>query len=174
VVDSDVQNELMGMDAFERLAAIDELMLQATGETLPSEVLEEGDEMDGAGSAWFQADVHNLRILKAITLDGLGQSKAALALWEEAVHFCATKLPPADESLVVAHVQTALCALQLQDLSKAKLHAQAAVETHNTLFAGGVARFRRRFRNEFRLSLRPTTDSLAASIDALWPLSSDV
>ena len=35
VVDSDVQNELMAMDPFSRLEAIDELMQQAAGEALP-------------------------------------------------------------------------------------------------------------------------------------------
>ncbi|GKY95553.1 hypothetical protein MPSEU_000516900 [Mayamaea pseudoterrestris] len=168
VVDSDVQNELMEMDASERLAAIDELMQQAMGEKLPEQ--DEGYSMNGNEAAWFQADVQNLRIIKAITLEGLGQSKEALVHWEEAVTFCATKLPPADESLVVAHVQAALCALHLQDVSKAKQHAQSALETHHILFSGGVLRFRRRFRNEFCLSLRPNADSLNADIDALWPL----
>ena len=173
VVDNGVQNELMGMDPFERLAAIDELMQQATGEKLPEQVLEDGNGMDGAGSAWFQADIQNLRILKAITLDGLGQSKEALALWTEAVAFCESKLPPFDESLVVAHVQAALCAAHLKDYNKAKLHALAALETHQVLFGGGVALFRRRFRNDLRLTLRPNAESLDADIDVLWPLSVD-
>ena len=179
VVDSDVQNELMSMDPFERLSAIDELMQQATGEKLPEHELEDGDAMDGTASAWFQADAQNLRILKAITLDGIGQSREALSLWEEAVAFCETQLPPADESLIVVSVQAALCAAQTKEPSKAQRYALAALENHHTLFGGGLARFRRRYRNEFQLSvsMRPSPDVLCISeetTDALWPLPPSV
>ena len=76
VVDIDVQNELMTMNPFERLEAIDELIQQAVGEALPdSEDIEgEDDRMDAHGSAWFECDLQNLRILKAITLESSGQS----------------------------------------------------------------------------------------------------
>jgi SET domain len=181
VVDSDVQNELMAMDPFERLSAIDELMQQAIGEKHPEEEATEGEGMmEGTGGGrriipWFQCDVHNLRILKAITLDGLGQTAEALALWQESVAFVERKLPPLDESLVVLHAQAALCAWQAAGKEDvARQHAAAAVETHNLLFGGGVARFRRRLNKDLQLALRPTFTAGSGDTspaDILWPIS---
>ena len=237
VVDSDVQNELMGMDSIERLTAIEELMLQAKGLKLPSDTTddiedstphysnsnynfnESGSTMDMTESLpsdnndtingnnhydtvvatpWFQCDVHNLRILKAITYDGLDMSLEAYKEWNESIEFVQTHLPPHDESLVVLHVQAALCAYHCYcketDPSHhnernpggmrcmrtvAKEHAQQAQETHNILFGGGNHLLRRRFKNEWQLTLRPTSKSNSTSIndtdsisplDVLWPL----
>jgi hypothetical protein len=136
VVDSDVQNELMEMDPFERLSAIEELIQQAVGAKLPEDSLrgQAEDGMDATGATWFQCDVHSLRILKAITLDALGKVKEALA-----VIFTETMLPPAEESSVVMRVQAALCALHIGNNEKAKEHGRVALQTHNLLFGGGVA-----------------------------------
>jgi len=179
VVDSDVQNELMSMDAFERLAAIDELMQQAVGAKLPEESNPEGDHGgQDSGSlpttvvpTWFQCDVQNLRIIKAITLDSMGQSNAALDLWEEAVTFCETRLPPCDESSVVVHVQAALCAQHMGEEARAKEHAAKALQTHHILFGGGVSLFRRRFRHDLELKIRPSVME-GAAVEILWPISS--
>jgi len=224
VVDSHVQNELMSMDPFERLSAIDELMQQARGEKLPDgeepaaaqdaemQGSQEGSEMGMADdefdqnniniqqqqqqqqqlqpAAWFQCDVQNLRIIKAITLDGLGQTAEALQLWKEAVDFCIQKLPPADESLVVVAAQAALCSWHLAALanndasnsnndyeSEARRYAALALDTHHLLFGGGVARFRRRLDRDLKLPLRPSRDGsgdpqqhASAPADALWPI----
>ena len=201
VVDSHVQNELMSMDPFERLSAIDELMQQALGEKLPEGVLEEEEQQQKSGgsarmetegeggpqlqqpTAWFQCDVHNLRILKAITLDGMGQTSDALMLWNEAIQFVERKLPPADESLVVLHAQAALCSLHKavaagggddddEAAVEARQHAKAALETHNLLFGGGVARFRRRMHSDLKLALRPKAagGEHRPPEDVLWPV----
>jgi len=111
VVDIDVQNELMSMNPFDRLEAIDQLMDQAAGEALPDgEGIEgEGDDrMDAHGSAWFECDSQNLRILKAITLEGCDQSEKALQLWEECIGFTDTKMPPIDETSIVMRVSSPL------------------------------------------------------------------
>jgi hypothetical protein len=176
VVDTDVQNELMAMDPFERLSSLEELLMQAQGEKIP-----EGEQPhDGEGgmeispaSGWFQCDVHNLRILKAITLDGLGQYKEALEVWEKAVAFCEQKLPLADESSVAVRSQAALCALYAGEKDRSQQHALIALQTHNLLFGGGLAFFRRRFHRDLELSLRPVTSSsdTASPVDVLWPLT---
>lgn len=192
VVDSDVQNELMGMNALERLKAIDELLLQATGQKLPQDGGGEqattgaametsiGDDdnrniSEGISATWFQCDVQNLRILKAITLESLGQSQLALALWEGAIHFCDTKMPPLDENGVPLRVQAALTSWYLGDVAKAQEYAKAALDIHNLLFGGGVPFFRIRLGPDLRLSLRPAnrsaamTNVLTDAVTALWP-----
>eukprot|EP00522_Entomoneis_paludosa_P014035 CAMPEP_0172453762 /NCGR_PEP_ID=MMETSP1065-20121228/10943_1 /TAXON_ID=265537 /ORGANISM="Amphiprora paludosa, Strain CCMP125" /LENGTH=509 /DNA_ID=CAMNT_0013205969 /DNA_START=124 /DNA_END=1653 /DNA_ORIENTATION=- len=188
VVDSDVQNELMTMDPLERLTSIEELLAQATGQKMPEEQLEEEmiedappvpegeDEAMGASEVtpgWFQCDIQNLRILKAITLEGLGQSDAALKLWEEAIQFVETKLPPLDENGIVLRVQAALTAYLTGNTAAAENHASVALTQHNLLFGGGVALFRIRFGPDLRLPLRPasrTSSQTTNAIDALWPL----
>lgn len=170
VVDTDVQNELMTMEPLERLSAIEELLQQALGEKLPEGELEASDgNMEEEPTGWFQCDVHNLKILQAITLEGLGQTQKALDIWEEAVQFCEKMLPPADESLVVVRVQAALCALHAGKLERAQKHANSALQVHELLFGGGVPLFRRRLRRDLELKLRPA--ALGSSpIDTLWPL----
>jgi hypothetical protein len=178
VVDSDVQNELMAMDPFDRLAAIEELARQASGGAkLPDDdggggrnqeqpvddsrpELEEGaaavDAQDGA--PWFQCDSHNLRIIQALTLDSLGKADEALELWEESIQFVRNCMPPLEESLAVLHAQAALCSLRANDPraeSAARAHAAEALRVHQLLFGGGVERFRRRCWNDLTLALRP-------------------
>eukprot|EP00980_Cylindrotheca_fusiformis_P005431 scaffold1157_cov122-Cylindrotheca_fusiformis.AAC.23 len=167
VVDSEVQMELMEMIPFERLDAIDELTMQATGEALPEGERTEEDGMDASGTAWFQCDVQNLRVLKAITLESLGQSQKALDIWEECVDFAETCLPPNDESSIVVRVQAALCAWQVQDKDRAREHASVALNVHNLMFGGGVPRFRRRYLKEFCLNLRKSKGDPAEKV--LWP-----
>ncbi len=164
VVDADVQNELMQMDPMERLTTIDGLIQQALGEAVAEE-----EEDDLAGAPWFECDVQNLRILKALTLDSMGRMQDALPLWEACIVFAETKLPPNDESAVVVHVQAALCAFQSGAQSRAKLHAARALEIHNVLFGGGVKRFRRRYQREFQLALRPTF--IGGGPEVLWPIA---
>jgi hypothetical protein len=173
VVDSDVQNELMGMNPFERLEAIDELIQQAVGKALSND--EDGvdvDRMEAHGSAWFECDLQNLRILKAITLEGSGQTEKALQIWEECVQFTETKMPPNDENSMVMRVQAALCSMNLDKEMIAQHHAAVALEKHNLMFGGGVRRFRRRYRQDFRLNLRPNTSGNEGGQsfeDLLWP-----
>lgn len=228
VVDSDVQNELMAMDPVDRLTAIEELMLQAKGLKLPTDMTgssddnedqplhysnsnfnfnESGSTMDMTESLpsdnndatgsnhivatpWFQCDIHNLRILKAITYDGLDMSIEAYKEWNDSIEFVQTYLPPHDESSVVLHVQASLCAYHCfckEDhhqqnesddgnssmLTIAKNHAKQAEQTHDILFGGGKSLLRRRFKNEWPLTLRPTTSSDSSAncpLDVLWPL----
>mmetsp|Transcript_11465 Transcript_11465/g.27706 ORF Transcript_11465/g.27706 Transcript_11465/m.27706 type:complete len:527 (-) Transcript_11465:334-1914(-) len=188
VVDSEVQNELMDTDPLERLSSIEQLLAQATGEKPPDEedeggtleMIQEEPSPDATEAAngditpgWFQCDIQNLRILKAITLEGLGQSKEALSLWEEAIQFCDTKMPPLDENGIVLRVQAALTAYYTGDTGLAQNHAAAALESHNLLFGGGVGLFRIRVGPDLRLPLRPgarsTTQGVNA-VDTLWPL----
>jgi hypothetical protein len=175
VVDTHVQNELMELDPFRRLSALEDLMEQAVGNRVPSDNTNGGTASDivmgSTESAWFQCDLQNLRILKAITLDGMGQTREALELWEEAVQFCETTLPPNDESTIVMRVQAALCAYHAGLFPQA--HAEAALRIHQILFGGGVERFRRRLGPDLRLKLRPERSAEAAGlcpVDALWPL----
>ncbi len=172
VVDVDVQNDLMTMNPFERLEAIDELIQQACGEALEDEeVGGDGDEMDAHGSTWFECDLQNLRILKAITLESLGQSEKALPIWEECVQFTETKMPPNDENSIAMRVQAALCAMNLDKEMLAQHHATIALQRHNLMFGGGIRRFRRRYRQEFRLKLRSNigAEDNDAFEDILWP-----
>jgi hypothetical protein len=239
VVDNDVQNELMSMEPYKRLEAIEELMKQARGMKLPTD-FKNNDEMNDSGSSsmdqqqqldsmneslgskmdmaesssldtnpkisksnyvtnnvmvttpWFQCDVHNLRILKAITYDGLDKSDEAYKEWSEAIHFAQKKLPPHDESLVVLHVQAALCAYhcycaeqQPQEekdptesvaavdmLAIAHEHAKSASETHQILFGGGNRLLRRRLRNEFQLKLRYPNKTMNSVLpeEIFWPV----
>ena len=176
VVDAEVQNELMGISVFERLDAIDELLLQAQGLSNPedSDAMEDEDTdaMETPGPGWFNIDIQNLQIIKAITLEGLGQSKEALELWTECVNFTESKLPPIDESSVAMQVQAALCSLHIGETEKAKMHAQKALYVHDKLFGGGVRRLRRRYQNDFKLSIRPASkqNSGPDPVDVLWPL----
>jgi hypothetical protein len=174
VIDSEVQNELMTMVPYERLESIEQLIQQAAGEALPEGEQLEVDDMDAGAGPWYECDLHNLRILKAITLDGIGQSQQALPVWEECVQFTETKMPPNDESSVVLHVQAALCSWHNKEEDRARQHAMFALNVHNLLFGGGVSRFRRRYRKEFCLSLRPNSsdDSGPSVEDILWPLES--
>jgi hypothetical protein len=110
--------------------------------------------------------------LKAITLDALGKTKEALELWEESVIFTETMLPHADESSVVMRVQAALCALHIGNNEKAKEHGLVALKTHNLLFGGGMARFRRRFARDLQLHFRPANPGLESPANALWPQQS--
>jgi hypothetical protein len=172
VVDSEVQNELMAMNPLERLGAIKGLMEQATGESRPSEEMQEDqDATEVTGPGWFQCDAHNLRIIEAITLDGLGQSEEALKVWEQCVAFTETLLAPNDESSVVMRVQAALCAKHAENAAAASAHAAAAIQTHNLIFGGGISRFRRRYERELKMKLRPDSDA-TADADALWPIIS--
>lgn len=175
VVDSEVQNELMGMNPFERLDSIDQLMQQAAGEAMPEGLDVEEDGMEGHGEVWFECDMQNLRILKAITLDGMGLSNKALDLWEKCVEFTETRLPPNDESSIVVRVQAALCAWTMGEEDRARVHAVKALQVHNLMFGGGVRRFRRRYQKEFCLNLRKESirDGKAAH-DCLWPYDSDI
>lgn len=177
VVDSDVQNEIMGMgDPFAQLDSIDQLMAQATGEALPlGEVNDCGDvdHMDAQpsknGPAWFECDIQNLRILKAITLDGMDLSKEAIDIWEECVQWTESKMPPNDETSIVLRVQAALCAMHLKEESRARQHAAIALQRHNLMFGGGVRRFRRRYRQDFSLNLRHRPPGSPSLEDLLWP-----
>ena len=165
VVDDNVQNELMGMDPIQRLKDLKQLMAQATGEQKAELMDEEGETL-----GWFQCDVQNLRIILAITLDGLGRTKEALSVWEQCVLFTETALPPNDEASVVMKVQAALCAQQAGNFDRAQTHATNALETHKIMFGGGMTRFRRRYDKELKLALRPDADENARN--TLWPLSS--
>lgn len=174
VVDSDVQNELMGMNPLERLEAIDQLLQQAAGEALPEEeIVADGEDnrMDAHGTAWFECDVNNLRILKAISLDGLAQHRQALEIWEQCVQFSETKMPPNDEHSIVMRVQAAICAMYMKDENRARQHASIALHRHDTMYGGGIRRFRRRFRHDFRLNLRPDSGigHGHSMEDVLWP-----
>jgi SET domain len=177
VVDSDVQNEIMGMgDPFAQLDSIDQLMAQATGEALPEgeDDDDEADRMDAhpskSGPAWFECDIQNLRILKAITLDGMDLSKEAISVWEECVKWTETKMPPNDEASIVMRVQAALCAMHLKEESRARQHAAIALQRHDLMFGGGVRRFRRRYRQDFSLNLRPNRAPGSPSLEnLLWP-----
>ena len=184
VVDSEVQNELMQMDAFERLNSIQDLLLQAHGQAFPTERKDDNnsntddddvDEMDIADAGWFLCDIQNLLVLQAITLDGLGQTEEASKIWDECVEFAETQLPPLDESAIVMRTQAALCSFYMgsgdDNKRKASNHAKKALAMHDTLFGGGVLRFRRRYQQEFALSLRGDgSRGVAAAVDFLWPL----
>lgn len=179
VVDADVQNELMTMDPFQRLESIEQLLHQAKGEIItttgslnPNHSAMENESVSYIASGWFKCDIHNLCILKAITLEGLGQREKALHLWELAIAFCDEKLPPLDESSVVVRTQAALCSFQVGDIPRAHNHAQVAVQTHNLVFGGGTAYFRRRYRHDLALTFqsRKTRVNGASPVDVLWPL----
>ena len=179
VVDSDVQNEIMGMgDPFAQLDSIDQLMAQAVGEALPlGEDEEDGENMDRMdaqpsknGLAWFECDVQNLRILKAITLDGMDLSKEAIEVWEECVKWTESKMPPNDEASIVMRVQAALCAMHIKDEARAREHAAIALQRHDLMFGGGVRQLLRRYRQDFSLNLRPNRAPGSPRLeDVLWP-----
>ena len=171
VVDAEVQQELMDMPPNQRLEAIDELLAQAGGRRAPDDhVMDDADDDDdddddpdhereddegGGGTPWFQCDAHQLRILQALTLDGMGQHGDALPIWESCVDFVDKNLPPMDESGIALRVQAALCAWAMGKEKAAHSHARRAMADHAKLFGGGAARFRRRYRREVELNLRP-------------------
>jgi SET domain len=183
VVDSDLQNELMAMNALERLESMEQLLQQARG--ISSSLDEDAEEdvpMAGQESTgWFQCDIQNLNILKAITLDGLGQTSQAVRVWEECISFTESKLPPLEEASVVVRIQAALCWMHLGDDDdddddeqgrshpRAKDHAKRALYIHDKLFGGGAARLRRRYRNDFELCLRKG-QVVPNVVDLLWPV----
>mmetsp|Transcript_13087 Transcript_13087/g.27685 ORF Transcript_13087/g.27685 Transcript_13087/m.27685 type:complete len:603 (+) Transcript_13087:159-1967(+) len=163
VVDAEVQQELMDMPPDERLGAIDELLAQAEGRRAPDDhAMDDGDdegeddgEGGGEGTPWFQCDAHQLRILQALTLDGMGQHGDALPIWEGCVDFVDKNLPPMDESGIALRVQAALCAWAMGREKVAHSYARRAMADHDKLFGGGAARFRRRYRREVELNIRP-------------------
>lgn len=164
VIDDEIQNELMAVHPIQRLEDLEQLMAQATGKNTVGAMDDDGDSL-----GWFQCDVQNLRIIHAVTLDALGRSTQALPVWDECVSFTERSLPPNDEASVVMRVQAALCALHSGDMARAHTHAAKALETHNLIFGGGVARFLRRYKTEFKLALRPETADNAPNV--LWPSS---
>jgi len=173
VVDDDVQNELMSMDPMERLSSIEKLLQQARGEHVAGEEEELPEEeamMEEQPEAWFHCDVQNLRILQAITLDGLGKTQEALLLWQDSLQFIRDHLPPNDESLIPVAVQAALCAYHGGDSEIAKRHAGEALATHDTIFGNlGVQWLRQRLHGDLHLPLRQSQNAEAA-IDVLWPI----
>jgi hypothetical protein len=172
VVDSDVQNELMTMNPLERLDAIEELLGQAMGLKAPVEAQDDDEAM--TESKWFRCDVQNLQILKAITLEGIGQP--AMQLWETCLSSAQGALPDNDESVVVLATQTALCAWLHQNEAAARHFAAIALNTHNTIFGigqnGGNHWFRRRMKNDLELKIRTKSrlEESIVAVDALWPL----
>lgn len=166
VVDSDVQNELMGMNPLDRITSIDELLSQATGQKGAEDEL----EIDGESHPrWYECDIQNLRILKAITLESLGKYSEALILWKDSAEFVEKMMPPLDENSVVIYSQIALCAHQCNMMELATEAAKTALTVHDTVFSGGVSFFRRRMRADLRLSFRVNHD-IDTVIDKLWPL----
>ena len=163
VVDAEVQQELMEMVPEERLEAVDELLAQAEGKRKAPEDHDDAmddhgdDDDDDHAASWFQCDAHQLRILQALTLDGLGRHEEAYPVWEQCVAFVDAKLPPLDETGVALRVQAALCAWAManDDGRVARSHADRAMKDHDALFGGGPERFRRRYRRELELNLRP-------------------
>eukprot|EP00978_Attheya_sp_CCMP212_P001419 scaffold2983_cov53-Attheya_sp.AAC.6 len=181
VIDSEVQTELMQMPPLERLESIDELLKQSKGESVPTDKDDDHDDtmeqVDDDAMQWFQCDTMNLELLKALTLDGMGQYEEALHHWNECIAFARRALPPADEMTVVFFVQAALCAQcspgGIRQESLAKEYAKLALEMHCILFGGcdvtdhnaGLSLFKRRYREELKLPLRQNSPSM----DALWP-----
>jgi len=161
VIDRHVQNELMQLHALDRLNNIDELLAQAKGEQAAAE--------EETPVAWFACDVYHLQILKALTLESMGQD--ALDLWQACLDFVMQKLPPLDESLVMLHTQMALCAYRQHDEELAKRHAQQAVHIHALVFGGNLSWFRTRYARDLTLPLRPTNNNLLVTdpVELLWP-----
>lgn len=137
VIDAEMQSELMSTPATERLELVDELLSQSVD-----------PEQD------YQCDKYQLRILKAITLDGLGRYEEAMAEWESALDFAVTKFPPLDESIIALRVQAALSARCCRQTIKAKTHSQEALRMHNALFGGDRRRFLKRYDKELSSPLK--------------------
>mmetsp|Transcript_14094 Transcript_14094/g.30116 ORF Transcript_14094/g.30116 Transcript_14094/m.30116 type:complete len:570 (-) Transcript_14094:77-1786(-) len=137
---AEVQRELMGAPATERLELINDLLDQKADSVRD-----------------YKCDKFQLHILKAITLDGLGKSRQALLDWETAVEFATKNFPPLDETTIALRVQAAMCALNTggKDAVNAKRHANEALKMHNSLFGGGNARFHKRYEKEFSCAMRP-------------------
>ena len=66
-------------------------------------------------------------------------------------------MPPNDENSIVMRVQAAICSMHLKNETLARQHASIALQRHDLVFGGGVRRFRRRYRQELRLNLRPNS-----------------
>jgi SET domain len=181
VVDTELQNELMEMNPFDRLESIEQLLQQARVISSPDDAdmpMESNEATVATG--WFQCDEQNLNIIKAITLDGLGQTAQASRVWEECISFTESKLPPLDEASVVVRIQAALCWMHLGDegsVQRARDHAMRALFIHDKLFGGGVARLRRRYKGDFGLCLRRGTSNANVQagapnvVDLLWPVT---
>lgn len=169
VVDAGVQAELMEMQPLERIDALQDLLDQSTGTKMADDEMEEDE---GEPAPWFKSDTQNLRILYAITLDGLSRTKQALEEWEKCVAFCEQALPPVDESSIAMRVQASLCARLAGRDAIARKHADAALKEHSILFGGGVARFRRRYEVDLKLALRPDcmSEKGVSAQDVLWPV----
>uniref|UniRef100_A0A7S4W3F9 Uncharacterized protein n=1 Tax=Ditylum brightwellii TaxID=49249 RepID=A0A7S4W3F9_9STRA len=153
IIDDDIQQELMNMIPTERLKDITELLQQSTT----------------SSNNWFKCDTHRLKILLALTHDGLGQFDKALSCWKECVDFAETYFPFLDENCIAIYVQYALCARALSlssmttttaettednNMALAKKYANLALKKHSLLYGGGVLRFRKRYEQELALQLR--------------------
>ena len=158
LVDADFQSEVMSAPPSERLELIQELL---NPETTP------------LGSQDYQCDKHQLHILHAITLDGLGRTSEALDEWEVCIDFAVKHFPPLDENTIVLRVQAALCAKMANKMQIASRHAHGALEMHNLLFGGGTERFWKRYEKELKVQMRPRPEAqLAAHAKALFAVSS--
>ena len=164
IIDLDMQDELMSMHPIARLDEIKELLKQATSDTVTLD--DEGEELQ-----WFKSDAHQLRILLALSYDSLGQYSNALKEWEQCLVFARETLPPCDESSIALYVQGALCAQATGQWGDVKEFSRLALETHDTLFGGGVDFFRQRYAKEVELKLRPPSKKVlsgCAALDLLW------
>eukprot|EP00571_Detonula_confervacea_P010954 CAMPEP_0172304888 /NCGR_PEP_ID=MMETSP1058-20130122/6257_1 /TAXON_ID=83371 /ORGANISM="Detonula confervacea, Strain CCMP 353" /LENGTH=564 /DNA_ID=CAMNT_0013016295 /DNA_START=81 /DNA_END=1775 /DNA_ORIENTATION=+ len=146
LIDAEMQSELMATPQIERMDLINELLDQKV------------DRIQD-----YQCDKYQLHILKAITLDGLGQTSKALLEWEMAVDFAVKNFPLLDETTIALQVQAALCALKCfemgNDRMRAKRHADKALKMHKSLFGGGKERFLKRYEKEFMCPLRPVPEA---------------
>lgn len=106
LIDTDLQTELMSTPPLERLELLQELLDVSTASATDS-------NMESPIDDYYQCDKHQLRILRAITLDTLGRSAEALQDWEKCVEFAVEKFPPVDETTIALRVQLALCARSL-------------------------------------------------------------
>jgi tetratricopeptide (TPR) repeat protein len=179
VVDVELQNELMDINPLDRVGEIQSLLDQASNYINQGKGSVNNDDNNDECEdiAWYKCDVHQLKMLLALTFDSLGQFSKALCLWEQCIEFIDTNFPPGDENGIPVRVQAALCAAASGDSTKAKEYAIQALNQHALIFGGGVALFRRRYAKELELKLRPKTSRCLSgqeALDQLWPMTTEL
>ncbi len=93
IVDIEMQEELMSLSPMDRLDELNELLTAATKGSQEADGDEDANGADGDDFFWFKCDVHQLRVLLALTLDSLGKSSIALEEWKKCIAFAEVNLP---------------------------------------------------------------------------------
>eukprot|EP00039_Didymoeca_costata_P022050 m.3580 g.3580 ORF g.3580 m.3580 type:complete len:457 (+) comp2790_c0_seq1:114-1484(+) len=129
IATTELQDDLWNTPSSERL----ELILQI---------------MADYGRGMRPCDLREISLMSAMANMHLGNYRIALNLWRKAGSYTRTICPPNDESLVTIYVHAALCGVESNDFTRAKIYLRRALSVHNIAFGSGINLFEERYGTE--------------------------